>query len=189
LRDSQFRYFYILALIILISLPWTAVNGHIQSQRAETVVRISPAASTVDPGEVFTVEIWVDDVLDLYGADIQLAFNPAIFEVVDANPSLAGVQITVRYDFLQPAFILRQEADNQAGTIWFAGAQLNPAEPVSGSGVLFEFQLRAKTPGGTALIFTNHQLSAYGGDPIPHEVQEAWFRVAGEDIYLPLILR
>jgi hypothetical protein len=60
-----------------------------------TVVRINPASRTTAVGGTFTVEIWVDNVIDLYGADIQLAFDPTAFEVV-------GEAITVRYDFLQP---------------------------------------------------------------------------------------
>jgi hypothetical protein len=90
--------------------------------------------------------------------------------------------------------VVHQEADNTAGTIWYAASQTNPTPAVSGSGVLFEFQLRAKKAGVFSLSFTNHQLAAPGGEPIPHTTQAAVYTVEGEPgddyrIYLPLIMR
>ena len=70
-------------------------------------------------------------------------FDPAVLEVVDANPAQDGVQI-VPGSFLKPDFVVRSLADNAAGTIWYASTQVSPTLPVSGTGVLFSAVLRAK---------------------------------------------
>jgi hypothetical protein len=181
------KFIFIFAAMCLLVVPLSAGFASNEIQTEGTVVRIAPAARTVAVGGSFKVEIWVDNVIDLYGADIKLAFDPTAFEVV-------GGAITLRYDLLQPELVVGNQVNNSAGTIWYAATQLNPTPPASGSGALFEFQLRAKRPGVFPLNFTNHQLAAIGAEPIPHTIQEALYTVEGEPgddyrIYLPLIMR
>jgi hypothetical protein len=173
-------------------LPFSAISAHATQQERATVVRISPSTTTVSVGQVFTVELWVDNVVDLYGADIQLAFTPGAFQVVDADPGSAGVQITVRYDFLNPGSVLQRSANNSAGTISYVATQMNPEPPVSGSGVLFEFQFKALFAGTYPITFTTHDLAATGGTPISHSIQNASYTVTGSATYtnyLPLITK
>jgi len=132
------------------------------------------------------VDMWVENVSDLYGADIQLVFDPNAFQVVDANPSQAGVQITLRYDLLQPVFLMHREANNTLGTIWYVNVMSYPMEPASGSGALFEFELTAIKNGVYPVIFTNAQLAAYGATPIPAVVQNGSYTI-GHPTFLPLI--
>lgn len=177
----------IFLLFILIWGPYSGVEGHHLPQEVDTVVRIAPASATTAVGGVIKVEVWVDNVTDLYGADIQLAFDPNGFEVF-------GEQITILSDFLQADLIVKQEVDNEAGTIWYAITQLNPAPPVDGSGVLFEFYFRAKAEGEYDLTFISHDLVNYPDvESIPHTIQEASYTVSGSMtltyIYLPLIVR
>lgn len=186
------KLFRILILVVILTLPFSVASAHATQQERATVVRIAPQTTTVSVGQVFTVELWVDNVVDLYGADIQLAFTPGAFQVVDADPGTAGVQITVRYDFLNPASVLQRSANNSAGTISYVATQLNPAPPVSGSGVLFEFQFKAMFAGTYPITFTTHDLAATGGTPIAHTTQNASYTVTGSATYthyLPLITK
>jgi hypothetical protein len=187
------KIFRILILVVILCLPLSVTNAQSTQQERATVVRIAPQTKTVSVGQVFKVELWVDNVVDLYGADIQLAFTPGAFEVVDADPGSAGVQITVRYDFLNPASVLQRSANNSAGTISYVATQLNPAPPVSGSGVLFEFQFRALYAGTYPITFTTHDLAAQGGVPISHSIQAASYTITGGSAtytnYLPLITK
>jgi len=177
----------ILIFILAISIP---VAGKPVGDTAH--LHIIPPAGSFQVGQEENIEIWVSDVTDLYGVDIRLQFDPALFEVVDANPGLSGVQITPRNDLLSTDLVARKEADNVAGTVWYAVTQLNPSPPVSGSGALFALRLRALTPGSGQLAFTNQQLSNRDAELIPATSSDATYTVTGEathSLNLPLMLR
>lgn len=154
-------------------------------------LHMNPPTGNFEVGQEVDIEIWVSDVIDLYGADIQLQFDPALFEVVDANPGLPGVQITPRNDLLSTDLVARKEADNMTGTVWYAVTQLNPSPPASGSGALFGLRLRVLAPGSGHLAFINKQLSNRDAELIPVTSSDATYTVTGEATYslhLPLIL-
>ena len=77
-----------------------------------TVVRPNPLLSSAAVGESVVVTLYVQDVQNLYGADIGLSFDPAVLEVVDANPSVAGMQIQPLDTFLKPDFVVTAKACN-----------------------------------------------------------------------------
>lgn len=160
--------------------------GQLKPNQA-TLVSIHPATATVAAGEVILVELWVENVIDLYGADVQLQFDPAAFRVMDADPNLAGVQVKMRSDLLKSGFVIHREADNQAGTIWYANSQVNPALPASGSGALFEFPLLALKNGQFPITITSQQLSDKSGNPILAVSQDSLYTVQGYKTFLALI--
>ena len=188
-RFSFVEVFTILA--ILVGISFSAVAAQAPLEESTAVVRISPADKTLIAGEEFTVEIWVDDVVDLYGADIQLKFDANAFEVLGDDSNTDGPQITIHYDFLNPAFIIYKYADNSSGIIRYAASQVNPMLPVSGSGVLFEFNFRVKGSfGHYPVTFKKHDLSAIGGEPIANTVLEAVFAIEEpSSIFFPLVKR
>ncbi len=125
MNDRPLLLAWLFVLTLLLGLPGQ-VNAEMSAPALTTLVSVHPAAATFAAGETLTVEVWVENVLDLYGADIQLQFDPLAFQVLDANTSLPGVQIKLRSDLLQPGFVIKREADNTAGTVWYANAQVNP---------------------------------------------------------------
>jgi hypothetical protein len=83
------------------------------------------------------VDVAIADVTDLYGAEIQLTYNPAQLQVQDANARLEGVQIAPGpFLVAEDRFVVTNKVDPQSGVITFVVTLLNPAPPVSGSGVL-----------------------------------------------------
>lgn len=135
------------------------------------IVRCDPLNASGPANQDLVIDIYVQDVIDLYGADVRLSFDTTIAQVVDADPTLPGTQIQPLATFLSPDFVIKKEANNSAGTIWYAATQLNPSPPVSGSGPLARFTLRALTAGSFALPITSAQLSKAGGIPIPLTIQ------------------
>ena len=118
-----------------------------------TSLVFSPSPALIQACETVAVEVRVNDVFDLYGVDIKVAFDPAVLEVVDANPAKPGIQVQDG-GFLSPDFVVSREADNAAGTLEYAMTQVG-GSPVSGSGVLFTIFFRAKaTATDSALTFT-----------------------------------
>jgi len=115
-----------LGLLVILSWPAPAV--------AETaIVHFSPASSEVRVGETITIALQIASVSDLFGVNLRIQFNAQFLEVVDSDPTQRGVQFQSG-DFPYPDFVGRNEVNSGVGTIWYAATQINPREPVSGSG-------------------------------------------------------
>lgn len=147
----NYKFFYqgfIFLLILIIIIGYKPVYTQAQTL---TVVRINPETVSVEVGGIVDIAVEVVDVQDLYAVDISFSFDPELVEVVDADPNLDGVQVALG-TFLDPGFVLRNEADNQAGTLRFAMTQLNPSTPKSGDGSLIVIKLRGIQLGGPVLL-------------------------------------
>lgn len=121
-------------------------------------VAFSPSAILIQGCETVSVGVRVDDVTDLFGLDVKVAFDPDVLEVVDADLTRSGIQVQDG-GFLSPDFVVRREADNAGGTLEYAVTQASPSQPVSGSGVLFTILFRAKSAAAaSALVFTRTDL-------------------------------
>lgn len=163
------------------------------AQDDPALVRCDPAVAAGPADLPLVVDIYVENVVDLYGADVQFSFNPAEVQVVDADPVTPGVQIQLLDTFLVPGFVVRDTADNLAGTIWYALTQLNPAPPVSGSGPLARITLQAQKAGTFKLTITNHQLAQRTGVEYPSIAQDCRLTFLPVDpglrTYLPVAIR
>ena len=133
-----------LLLAMLFSMP----VGYGMAQG--TTVTVDPSSGEVAVGATTAVNIRIGNVSDLYGFEVHLTFDPALLEVVDADPDKAGVQIQPG-TFLSPDFVAQNVVDQAAGKVDFAVAQMAPSEPVSGSGVLVLVTFMGKA-GGTSDI-------------------------------------
>lgn len=134
-----------------------------------TTLHTDPSALGLKPGEQGALVLVVEDVQDLYGAEVHLAFDPNIVEVVDANAAQAGVQIQSG-DWLTNTFVAANMADNAAGQIDYAVTLLNPAPPMSGSGALATITFKAKAKGSSALTIEKAILATR--DAV--EIQAEW---------------
>jgi hypothetical protein len=132
-----------------------------------TSVTFSPQPAVIHGCETIPVEVRVNDVVDLYGVDVKVAFDPHVLEVVDANPLKEGIQVQDG-GFLSPDFVVSREADNAAGALEYATTQVSDSLPVSGSGVLFTIRFKAKSSAtASALHFTQAQLTDLDGLLLP----------------------
>lgn len=167
-----------------LAAPWAAARA------ADSVwVRVLPASGSYAVGDEIQVEVWIEDVVDLYGADVRLSFDAAHLQVLDANPVQAGVQILPRDDLLSPDFVLLNQADNMAGTVWYAATQVNPTPPASGSGVVCAFAFRVIGSGITQVGVAYQKLAAPGGVAIPADAAGAEYQLEGQHwVFLPQIV-
>ena len=133
----------------------------------DTVIRCDPEVVAVNIGEAASFTIFVENVAELYAGDVQMSFDPSIAEVVDADPNRGGTQIEMLEEFLGTDFILRDRADNVAGTIWYANSLVNPSEPVSGSGPLARVTMQSIKAGSFDVAITAHKIVKRGGVEIP----------------------
>jgi LysM repeat protein len=120
-------------------------------------IRVQPPNQQLKLGDTTAVEIWIDNVTDLVGVDIQLQFNPEVLQVQDIDSGQEGVQIQPG-NFLSPDFVIDNRAENTTGSIFYALVQVAPTSPVSGSGWLATISFRAVAEGNSQLAFTSAQL-------------------------------
>lgn len=132
-----------LGLVLYLSL-WPARPMAAQGDTA--VVRPEPPILNIGQGQVETVHIILENAHDVYGIDVRASFDPAVVEVVDADPARDGIQL-IPGTFVQPDFLVRNVADNQAGTLMYVTTQVNPTPPANGTGVVFSVQFRGKVLG------------------------------------------
>lgn len=144
---------------------------------AGTVAQLVPATQTIAAGATTTVTFHVADVDNLYGYQAEIAFDPAVLEVVDADAGTTGVQVALG-TWLEPDFVFRNEADNSAGTITLALSQLAPSAAVSGSGDLATITFRGLAMGVSSIRFTDLTLANMDSEVIATTHQDAQLAVS-----------
>ena len=119
-------------------------TGSVAAQGAR--VWLDPETLELAVDDVVTVDIRVDNVVQMAGAEVHLTYDPALLEVVDADPATEGIQIA-HGDFLSPDFVVQNGADQAAGTLDYAIACMPLDKAVSGDGVLARITLRGLAGG------------------------------------------
>jgi hypothetical protein len=117
-------------------LAWAVLAAPI-SVRADEPARLFLQRAPLQDEKQLVVDVVVADVTDLFGAEIQLTYDPAQLQVMDANPRLEGIQIAPGpFLAVEDRFVVTNRVDAQTGQITFVVTLLGQAAPVSGSGVL-----------------------------------------------------
>ena len=142
------------------------------------VVRTEPVALGVASGAESSVEILFENVQDLYGLEVHLTFDPTLVEVVDADATRTGVQITGA-DWLKDAFIAANQVDNASGKIDFGATLLNPASPVNGSKAVATITFKAKQDGIAPLTIDTAILATRDGGVIESQLQDGQIETSG----------
>jgi len=107
-----------------------------------------PKASlvAVEAGSDLVVELKVNEAVELYGAELEMSFDPSVLAVRDADLSRAGVQIENGEMFsAEESFVVQNSVDNAKGIVRYAVTLLRPAQPVSGDGVIVRIRFRAQS--------------------------------------------
>ena len=159
-----------MSIVLLVCLPGLRQATTIWAQGAATV-RPDPLSLEIGTENTSTMGILVEDVTDLYGFEFEITFDPAVLEVVDADPDEEGVQIKAG-DFLSPDWTLENTVDNNNGTIAYALCQMNPSPPQSGGGILATITWRGKAVGTSPIQLAHVLLAATRGVEIPASTED-----------------
>ena len=155
-----------------------AAVTHVISGHATVSLTIVPTDVHISAGATMTTEVQVDGVSNLYSADFLLTFDPAIVQVVDAEPDTSGEQIAVGALFDERAFLVsRNQVDNTAGVVEFAISLQGPAEPIEGTGAVAAITWQGQAEGRSVLTLGQTQLADPSDDPIPHQVESGTIAV------------
>jgi hypothetical protein len=109
------------------------------------------------------VEVRLAGMVDLYGAELEFAFDPTMLKVMDDKAGTVGIQISPggMPDPLQ-AFVAQNAADNPAGTIAYAVSLLSPSPAANGDGVLARIRFKALAAGESVVSITRASLVSAG---------------------------
>lgn len=134
---------------------------------AATTVTVDPATATVAVNGTTQVAVKVNNVTNMFGADVRIAFDPAILEVVDDDAAQQGVQVKAGDCFPAGSQTARNSADNVQGAITFASSRVAPATPVTGSCTVITVTFKGKANGSSQVGFSRDpQLADTNGQPI-----------------------
>ena len=149
------------------------------SAQTPALVSVSPEYQLVRAGQEFSVQVRIDDVQALYGFDVLLSFPPELLEALSVTDE----------NFLAPGFG-GPLFNNDAGTVQVIHSQMNPTEPVSGSGALFTVMFRADAEGANAaLLLSEVTLSDRDGLLIPCDIRSGAVRLGDYQLFLPAAFR
>ncbi|MBN1430748.1 MAG: hypothetical protein JXB07_20430 [Anaerolineae bacterium] len=133
----------------------------------EVRLRLSANVFDVEEGQEFTVDVLIENAPEVYGIDVQLGFDPAVLQVVDADQSANGIQLAdgTFFDASQ-SYFLENTADNTNGTIDLAMTLLNPAPPAKGDGLLARVTFKAVSAGHTTIAIRDGLFGTRTGETI-----------------------
>lgn len=116
----------------------------------------------IRPGVAVEIPIDIEDVVDLYGIEIELEFDPTFWEFEDADNRREGIQPAIG-TFLDPGMTLFNIIDMQEGRIHLVMSQVNPSEGKSGDGTIMVLYATAKKTGVTSFEVKKVELATREG--------------------------
>ena len=173
--------------------PVRALRGMGRAQAAEggsaatlaTGLWIEPASTQAEVGESLTLQVMIDEAVDLGGFEFRLAYDPAVLQSDGAamGPFLGSTGRSV-----SP---LGPQINNDAGVLTFGGFSLGDQPGPDGSGLLAEITFSVVGSGQSAVRFLDAQITHTNGETQGGLPTQSGHVEVGEGLaaYLPLILR
>lgn len=165
-RKSRMVGKRLVCLGLLVGLLLTMLPGAILAQGAS--VSVQPGSQSVAVNANTTVNIRVEGVTDLYGAEVHISFSPGVVQVVDADGNGGnGIQVAAGDLFSgKNAFNALNAANNSTGVIDYAISLLGEPAGVTGAGNLLSITFRGAGQGLSAVAFVSVMLASRVGGQI-----------------------
>lgn len=163
-------------LILLLILTWliSFATALAESPR----IYLSAEGIELTAGQEFTVDVLVENIPPIYGADVRLLFSPAEVEVVGISDG----------DFIdaENSFFLQNEFNNEDGSIDYALALVNPAPDAAGNGRLLTITFLAKSDGATELRIQEGEFGTRTGELVALIQEGVELAIAPELVSTPV---
>jgi len=124
------------------------------------------ADTMLGPGNIFTININIADVANLYGVDFKLSFDPSVIMATSIVPGdfwVGGVFEWVNY--IDPSGYAMYTVTRPLGTIG----------GLSGSGTVAVIEFNVNALGSSYLILYDVDLADQYANPIPYNLQHGYF--------------
>jgi hypothetical protein len=172
-RNAKAIPLFFIALISPLMLSMAADGGRLLVSASENILLV---------GETAAMEVRVKGAPEIYGADVHLTFDPAILEVLGADGEASEPKlIPGEFIAFEKSFVLQNSVDNEAGTIDYALALLNPAPAVDGDGLLLSVLFLAKAEGETTIAISEGLYGTQTGDTIQPQLGSTKIQVVSSE--------
>ncbi len=144
-------------------LSYTSIVTELSGSPA-TNVYVYPPTKTVAVGQTFIIDIRISDVIDLYGWEFKLGWDPDLLDVVDVTEGA----------FLKQGgnTFFTEKINNTEGYILVDCTLLGNVSGVDGSGILAYVKFRAEEEGNCVLDLYDAKLVSSVQQPIPHTAND-----------------
>lgn len=137
-----------------------------RAQETSATLAFAPSPAALPAGQQATYVLGIAGAQRLFGADLEVSFDPAVVSIVDADPAKDGIQVTI-LPFLDPGFVVFNVADNSVGRIRVTYTQVAPKLAANGNGGLISIDLKATAGGDPKLRVSAALLAREDGSPQP----------------------
>lgn len=131
---------------------------------SSTTLFVNPSSivnTSLTPGEIFTIDINIDNVANLYGYEFKLSYDADILKATEIVSSF----------FDEPIFVAKNETG--AGVVWFSITTLS--EPKSGSGTLATITFEVREIGESTLDLYDTKLVDHNAALVVHNIEDGYF--------------
>jgi parallel beta-helix repeat protein len=129
-------------------------------------IRVHPLISYAAVGEIFSIDIGVARVTNLYGFTFSLGYDTALLDVID---------IVVGPFLNEPTLVVRREINDEGGVVCFDVMSQSPAEEVDGTGTLAIIFFYVRDLGECVLDLYDIVLRESDGFPITHSIGDGFY--------------
>jgi len=166
--------------VVLAIMTTMWANGAFAQSGA--LIKIVPNQATISVGQTVEMAVQVENISNLYGIEMLIAFDQNLLEVVDADPNKPGTQISAG-EFLRGGL----EGANTVmdGTIDYAMQQVSPNSPASGNGTLMRIVFKGIGSGTVDIRIDDLNLSDQAGQGIGSAFHSAQITVQAGSVNGP----
>lgn len=171
MRKDRRRHIILVTLLGVATMALPTANA----APPEPTVWVEPAQVDVRPDESFEVQVMIDDVEDLAGFEITIAYDPSVIELTEA----------ARGDFLgstgRMTVPVGPQIDEEQGTVALGALSLGQGAGPNGSGILATINGKALKDGNTALRVEKLELFNTAPELLSVTAQDGEVRVGGSN--------
>jgi hypothetical protein len=176
-RDNEeiaMRYWLIIIALVALAFGTNA--------QEPSLLQLAMDESNLQTGQRYTVRIEVQNIQELWAADLRISYDPSQIYVIG---TVAGSPVRLG-DFAVGGDTIFNSVDSVAGEIRYAFSIFSPANPVSGSGVVGSFEIVPLLAGTAQMQFASADVSS-----IDFILDDSGQRIGGNAIdisFLPVLL-
>jgi len=144
-----------------------------QTYAQTTLLSLKPSEITVDPGQEFTIDINITNVVNMYAYELKIYYKNSILNATKAvRPPGHFMEPSDPANQFIPKWEIKNNYNATHGRIWLGFTLLAPEAPKSGSGILARITFKAIGSGTTPLNLKDTKLADSSGNPIPHTPED-----------------
>jgi hypothetical protein len=161
---------------LIIEMSHGTEDGYFQSLPPPEI-HVEPSSvvdASLQPGNAFSINVTVIQAVGIYAWNLNMSWDPAVLNVTNVEEGSFLNQSA--YDTTFNKHILQEEGFLYANCSLFGEP---PDVSASGNGTLITVIFLVETVGNTVLDLYGTKLLEYGGDELPHDVQDGYFDNSG----------